>query len=132
VHFKSPVNGDAVFLGPEEAIQVQHDLGADIVMIFDECTPFPASEEQTQASMELSLRWAERSKIAHGDNESLRWAERSKIAHGDNESALFGIVQGGMYPELRRALRLNCLQTNHVISWAWAHRKILSRQSAVG
>ncbi len=87
VHFKSPVNGDAVFLGPEEAIQVQHDLGADIVMIFDECTPFPATEEQTQVSMELSLRWA----------------ARSKIAHGDNESALFSIVQGGMYPELRQA-----------------------------
>jgi queuine tRNA-ribosyltransferase len=87
VHFKSPVNGDDVFLGPEEAIQVQHDLGADIVMIFDECTPFPASEEQTQASMQLSLRWA----------------ERSMIAHGNNESALFGIVQGGMYPELRQA-----------------------------
>ena len=87
VHFQSPVNGDAVFLGPEEAIQVQHDLGADIVMIFDECTPFPASEEDTQASMELSLRWA----------------ERSKVAHGDNISALFGIVQGGMFPELRQA-----------------------------
>ena len=87
VHFKSPVNGDAVFLGPEEAIQVQHDLGSDIVMIFDECTPFSASKEQVQASMELSLRWA----------------ERSKVAHGDNESALFGIVQGGMYPELRQA-----------------------------
>jgi queuine tRNA-ribosyltransferase len=86
VHFKSPVNGDDVFLGPEEAIQVQHDLGSDIVMIFDECTPYPASEEQTQASMELSLRWA----------------ERSKIAHGDNESALFGIVQGGMFPEIRQ------------------------------
>jgi queuine tRNA-ribosyltransferase len=87
VHFKSPVNGDAVFLGPEEAIQVQHDLGSDIVMIFDECTPYPATEEQTQASMDLSLRWA----------------ERSMIAHGDSDSALFGIVQGGMYPELRQA-----------------------------
>ena len=87
VHFKSPVNGDAVFLGPEEAVQVQHDLDSDIVMIFDECTPFPATEEEIQASMELSLRWA----------------ERSKIAHGENESALFGIVQGGMFPELRQA-----------------------------
>lgn len=87
VHFQSPVNGDAVFLGPEEAIQVQHDLGADIVMIFDECTPFPATEEETQTSMELSLRWA----------------ERSKIAHGEQTSALFGIVQGGMFPELRQA-----------------------------
>ena len=87
VHFISPVDGDDVFLGPEEAIQVQHDLGSDIVMIFDECTAFPATEEQTRASMELSLRWA----------------ERSMVAHGDNASALFGIVQGGMYPELRQA-----------------------------
>jgi len=87
VHFKSPVNGDAVFLGPEEAIRAQHDLDSDIVMIFDDCTPFPATEEETQASMELSLRWA----------------ERSKIAHGENESALFGIAQGGMFPELRQA-----------------------------
>ncbi len=86
VHFQSPVNGDAVFLGPEEAIQVQHDLGSDIVMIFDECTPYPASEKDTQASMELSLRWA----------------ERSMTAHGKNKSSLFGIVQGGMFPELRR------------------------------
>lgn len=96
VHFRSPVNGDAVFLGPEEAIQVQHDLGSDIVMIFDECTPFPATEEKTQASMELSLRWA----------------ERSKIAHGDNEAALFGIVQGGMFPELREASIKGLLDIN--------------------
>ncbi len=66
-------------------MQVQQKLGSDIVMIFDECTPYPATEEQAKDSMELSLRWA----------------ERSKIAHGDNQAALFGIVQGGMYPELR-------------------------------
>ncbi len=88
VHFKSPVNGDNIFLSPEAAIQAQHSLGSDIVMIFDECTPFPAEEKQTQASMELSLRWAARSKAAHA---------------GNNKSALFGIVQGGMYPELRQA-----------------------------
>lgn len=86
VQFRSPVNGDPVFLGPEESMQVQRDLGSDIVMIFDECTPYPASEEQAQASMELSLRWA----------------ERSKIAHQGNPNALFGIVQGGMYPHLRQ------------------------------
>ena len=85
VHFRSPVNGDRIFLGPEESMQVQRDLGADIVMIFDECTPYPASEEQARASMQLSLRWA----------------ARCKLAHADNPAALFGIVQGGMYPELR-------------------------------
>jgi queuine tRNA-ribosyltransferase len=86
VTFQSPVDGARVFLGPEEAIAIQHDLDADIVMIFDECTPYPVSEEQARSSMELSLRWA----------------ERSKAAHGENASALFGIVQGGMFPELRR------------------------------
>lgn len=85
VTFRSPVNGDKIFLGPEESMQVQRDLGSDIVMIFDECTPYPATEEQARESMELSLRWA----------------KRSKVAHGNNPSALFGIVQGGMYPNLR-------------------------------
>jgi len=85
VYFRSPVNGDAVFMGPEESMSVQRVLGSDIVMIFDECTPYPATFEQAQASMELSLRWAERSKRAHGDNSAL----------------LFGIVQGGMYEALR-------------------------------
>ena len=85
VHFSSPINGDKVFMGPEESMQVQADLGSDIVMIFDECTPFPATEKQARESMELSLRWA----------------ARSKQAHGDNPSALFGIVQGGMYEHLR-------------------------------
>ncbi len=87
VRFQSPVDGSPHFLGPEEAIGVQHDLGADIVMIFDECTPFPATEEQARASMELSLRWA----------------ERSRDAHGEHPSALFGIVQGGMHEQLRDA-----------------------------
>lgn len=86
VTFASPIDGDQVFLSPEVSMQVQRELGADIVMIFDECTPYPASEDQARASMELSLRWA----------------QRSKLAHGDNPAALFGIVQGGMYPELRR------------------------------
>lgn len=86
VHFRSPVNGDKVFLDPETSMQIQRDLGADIVMIFDECTPYPATQEEAAASMQLSLRWA----------------ERSKTAHGDSRAALFGIVQGGMYPSLRR------------------------------
>ncbi|MCA1798521.1 MAG: tRNA guanosine(34) transglycosylase Tgt [Xanthomonadaceae bacterium] len=85
VHFRSPVNGDPVFLSPEVSMQVQRALGSDIVMCFDECTPYPATDEQARASMELSLRWA----------------ERSRSAHGDNAAALFGIVQGGMHDGLR-------------------------------
>ena len=86
VSFKSPIDGSEVFLDPERAIQVQRELGSDIVMIFDECTPYPATEAEARESMQLSLRWA----------------ERSKRAHGDSDSALFGIVQGGMYNHLRR------------------------------
>ena len=86
VHFRSPVNGDRVFLGPEESMAVQRELGADIVMIFDECTPYPADRDQAAASMQLSLRWA----------------RRSRDAHADSPAALFGIVQGGMYPDLRQ------------------------------
>jgi queuine tRNA-ribosyltransferase len=85
VEFKSPINGSPVFIDPEKSMQVQRDLGSDVVMIFDECTPYPATEKQANDSMQLSLRWA----------------ERSKQAHGDNPSALFGIVQGGMYESLR-------------------------------
>ncbi len=86
VTFRSPVDGSKVFLGPEESMAVQHSLGADIVMIFDECTPYPATYLQAKESMELSLRWA----------------QRSKKAHADNPAALFGIVQGGMYADLRK------------------------------
>ncbi|HAF91373.1 MAG TPA: tRNA guanosine(34) transglycosylase Tgt, partial [Pseudomonas sp.] len=64
VYFASPVDGAKVFMGPEESMQVQRDLGSDIVMIFDECTPYPADEETARRSMELSLRWAKRSKQA--------------------------------------------------------------------
>ncbi|ORU90628.1 MAG: tRNA guanosine(34) transglycosylase Tgt [Cycloclasticus sp. symbiont of Poecilosclerida sp. M] len=85
VHFRSPVDGRKVFMGPEESMQVQKQLGADIVMIFDECTPYPATHEEAGTSMQLSLRWA----------------KRSKEAHADNPSALFGIIQGGMYEDLR-------------------------------
>lgn len=86
VEFASPVDGSRVFLSPEESMRIQRVLDSDVVMIFDECTPYPASEEQAAASMRLSLRWA----------------ERSKAAFADNPNALFGIVQGGVYPELRR------------------------------
>jgi len=85
VRFRSPKDGAEIFLTPERSMEVQRALGSDIVMVFDECTPFPSSEATAALSMELSLRWA----------------ERSKIAHGDNPAALFGIVQGGMYLGLR-------------------------------
>ena len=85
VHFQSPVNGDRCFLSPEESMRIQRVLNSDIVMIFDECTPYPADETAARLSMELSLRWA----------------ERSKQAHSNNPNALFGIVQGGMYEQLR-------------------------------
>jgi queuine tRNA-ribosyltransferase len=85
VSFRSPVNGDACFLSPEESMRIQRTLNSDVVMIFDECTPYPANERDAAASMRLSLRWA----------------ERSKRAHGDNKNALFGIVQGGMHEVLR-------------------------------
>lgn len=86
VTFSSPVDGSKVHLTPEVSMQVQKDLGSDIVMIFDECTPFPATHDEAKDSMQLSLRWA----------------KRSKDAHGDNPSALFAIVQGGMYEDLRQ------------------------------
>jgi queuine tRNA-ribosyltransferase len=85
VTFSSPVDGAKIFLGPESAIDVQHALGSDIIMVFDECTPYPATREQARESMELSMRWA----------------GRCKEAHGEHQSALFGIVQGGMYSDLR-------------------------------
>lgn len=85
VTFRSPIDGSKKFLGPEEAIDIQRKLGSDIVMIFDECTPYPATEKEVRDSMELSLRWA----------------KRSKTEHGDSKSALFGIIQGGMHEHLR-------------------------------
>jgi queuine tRNA-ribosyltransferase len=88
VHFRSPINGDKVFLSPEISMQVQRDLGADIVMVFDECTPYPATEDEARKSMELSLRWAARS--------------RAEFDRLENPNALFGIVQGGMHDALRR------------------------------
>jgi queuine tRNA-ribosyltransferase len=83
--FASPVNGDRLLLTPEESMRIQRVLDADVVMVFDECTPYPASERDTGESMRLSLRWA----------------ERSKRAHEGNPNALFGIAQGGMVEDLR-------------------------------
>ena len=85
VKFRSPINGDSCFLTPEESMRIQKVLNSDIVMIFDECTPYPATEKEANDSMQLSLRWA----------------RRSKDAHQGNPNALFGIIQGGMYEDLR-------------------------------
>jgi len=85
VSFRSPVNGDAVFLDAETSMAVQRSLGSDIVMAFDDCTPLPATVPQTRESMRRTLRWA----------------ARSREAHGDSAAALFGIVQGGLHGDLR-------------------------------
>jgi queuine tRNA-ribosyltransferase len=87
VKFQSPINGDRLFMRPEDSMQIQHVLNSDIVMIFDECTPYPATEREAADSMRLSLRWAQRSRDEH-----------DRLA---NPNALFGIVQGGMYEDLR-------------------------------
>jgi len=84
VKFSSPYDGKKIFMTPEESIKIQENLGSDIVMVFDECTDYPASYEDAKKSMELSMRWAKRCKVAH-----------------KSKSALFGIVQGGMYKDLR-------------------------------
>jgi queuine tRNA-ribosyltransferase len=85
VSFASPINGDRLMLTPEESMRIQRALNSDVVMVFDECTPYPATEKQARKSMELSMRWA----------------ERSKRAHEGNTNALFGIVQGSVYESLR-------------------------------
>ena len=87
VRFRSPRDGSEVELSPESCMQIQHNLNSDIVMCFDECTSYPATYEQAETSMQLSMRWARRCRQAHD-------------ALG-NSNALFGIVQGGMYPDLR-------------------------------
>ena len=93
VKFRSPINGDSCFLTPEESMRIQRVLNSDIVMIFDECTPYPATHTQASDSMQLSLRWA----------------KRSKQAHEGNPNALFGIIQGGMFEDLRN-VSLNGLE----------------------
>jgi len=87
VAFRSPKDGSSIFMGPEESMQIQHKLGSDIVMIFDDCTAYPAEKNVVDQSMQLSLRWAKRSLIEH--------------KRLNNKNALFGIVQGGMHKELR-------------------------------
>lgn len=85
VWFKSPIDGTNVFLSPEISMQIQRDLDSDIVMAFDECTPFPCTYDEARTSMELSMAWA----------------KRSKVAHGDSKNALFGINQGSIHTDLR-------------------------------
>ncbi|PSJ44922.1 tRNA guanosine(34) transglycosylase Tgt [Zobellella endophytica] len=87
VYFRNPVNGDKIFLSPEVSMEIQYDLGSDIVMIMDECTPYPATWEEARKSMEMSLRWARRSRD-HFDQQG-------------NKNALFGIIQGSVYEDLR-------------------------------
>jgi queuine tRNA-ribosyltransferase len=86
VNFKSPIDGSSIFLGPEKSMEIQQILGSNIAMIFDECTPYPASHDTAKESMELSLSWAEICK---------------KTFTTDSEHMLFGIVQGGMHLDLR-------------------------------
>ncbi|AVH49424.1 MULTISPECIES: tRNA guanosine(34) transglycosylase Tgt [Acinetobacter] len=88
VTFRSPIDGSKVFLSPEISMEIQKTLNSDIVMIFDECTPYPATHEEAQKSLQLSLRWAKRCKTHHHDELQ-------------NSNALFGIIQGGMYEDLR-------------------------------
>lgn len=86
VHFKNHLNGDALFLSPEKAIQIQNDLGADIIMSFDECPPYPSTHEYMKSSVERTLRWA----------------KRGQDAHTNPNQMLFGIVQGGEFEDLRK------------------------------
>ena len=88
VHFKSPIDGAKVFLSPEKSMQIQYSLNSDIVMQFDECTPYPATHAEAKKSLELSLRWGQRCLNEHQNLGST--------------NALFGIVQGSMYSDLRQ------------------------------
>ena len=94
VTFASPVNGDRILLTPERSMAVQHELGADVTMVFDECTPHPATTDEAERSMQLSLRWAQRSRDAF---------DALKADEPERGDALFGIIQGGMYDDLRSA-----------------------------
>jgi len=86
VHFRNEVTGDQIFLGPNEAISIENQLGADIIMAFDECIPYPASHDYAAKSIKKTLRWA----------------DQCLKAHSRADQALFGIVQGSVYPDLRR------------------------------
>jgi queuine tRNA-ribosyltransferase len=95
VAFQSPVDGDKLFMAPEDSMRIQHVLNSDIAMAFDECTPYPASREQAAGSMQLSMRWAKRSRTAFDEFSA------KPIYPDASPNALFGIVQGGMFEDLR-------------------------------
>ncbi|AXQ16381.1 MULTISPECIES: tRNA guanosine(34) transglycosylase Tgt [Shewanella] len=87
VHFRSPINGEKIFMDAEKSMQIQYSLGSDVVMIFDECTPYPATHDEARKSMQMSLRWAKRS--------------RDEFDRLENPNSLFGIIQGSVYEDLR-------------------------------
>ncbi|AFP85810.1 tRNA-guanine transglycosylase, queuosine-34-forming [secondary endosymbiont of Heteropsylla cubana] len=87
VYFRNPINGDVIFLNPEKSIELQNDLGSDIVMVFDECLPYPSNWNDAKKSMEMSIRWARRS--------------RERFDELGNQNSLFGIIQGSVYEDLR-------------------------------
>ena len=126
VKFQSPINGDSCFLTPEESMRIQKVLNSDIVMIFDECTPYPATVKEASDSMQLSLRWAKRSKDAFDKFQGITTDQAMRMQGGKDETvqtvpqvrpavedaanaagaslhtnALFGIIQGGMFEDLR-------------------------------
>ncbi len=109
VKFKNPINGDTCFLTPEESMRIQRVLNSDIVMIFDECTPHPATHKEAKDSMELSLRWAQRSRNAFDAYQPMDMPtalatpsdKLDQAPHQNHDNGLFGIIQGGMYEDLR-------------------------------
>ncbi|MRD55554.1 tRNA guanosine(34) transglycosylase Tgt [Betaproteobacteria bacterium LSUCC0115] len=102
VAFQSPVNGDKLFMAPEDSMRIQHVLNSDIAMAFDECTPYPATREQAAASMQLSMRWAARSRRAFDDlSAQPSYPPYALHPEAPMANALFGIVQGGMFEDLR-------------------------------
>src|SRR5205807_3787618 len=112
VAFRSHLDGSSHFLSPETAMEAQIGLGADIILAFDECTEFPADPKRLRDSMEMTLRWAERSKRYFEEHKSeVPWASSQLAARGSQQTqSLFGIVQGGMDRELRRESALRTVE----------------------
>ena len=112
VNFKSPIDGAKVFLSPEKSMQIQYSLNSDIVMQFDECTPYPATHEEAKKSLELSLRWGQRCIDEHNRLGST--------------NALFGIVQGSMYPDLRQQSLEGLLEIGFDVTWQHTFDRTIS------
>lgn len=112
VEFQSHIDGSKHFMRPEDSIKIQESLGSDIMMVFDECTPYPASFEVAEKSMELSLRWE----------------ERSLLAKTNSKQALFAIIQGGVYPELRQ----RCFEELLQIHQKYQNRDLFFSGFAIG